>query len=297
MLGLEVHPTVGRGGAAGRGNQAGGGGRRQQRRALDLPPGGSPPPRGFRRAVTLSAMPSGLSMRASMAPGAVSSGPTAPPPASPREDQEGPHARVHPVHLELHGPVGRERLPVRVQVRRLRQRLPQRVHPLQPGHRQHRPGGRRQLPRRALGRLERRPHRPRLHGPRRPRRRAGEGVQRDHGALHALPALQQLGGRDLLQPGSRPVHGLRPQPRRRDGGRARQRRDQPDARGDQQGDGLLRRHVRPQDRLPDLRQARGLGEVLRQLRHPLGHGPVRQVRRRARAAGRSSAGTAATKVG
>ena len=54
-----------------------------------------------------------------------------------------------------------------------------------------------------------------------------------------------------------------------------------DARGDAAGDGVLRRHVGAQHRLHELRQARGLREVLLELRH------ARRVRTSAPSAARS----------
>ena len=55
----------------------------------------------------------------------------------------------------------------------------------------------------------------------------------------------------------------------------------PDARGGPQHHGLLGRHQRPRDGVPQLRQAGRQREVLRQLRHAFGRGQVLQVRRRA----------------
>ena len=112
------------------------------------------------------------------------------------------------------------------------------------------------LPRRSLAAPPTGRQRQGLHGQGRRTRPSKKAANGDHASLHPLSrGALQLGGRDLgLQPGPQPVDQLR-RPGCRDGAGARQRRARSDARGDGQGDGLLRRHLRPANRLPHLRQA------------------------------------------
>ena len=217
-------------------------------------PGPRPPPGDRPRRVERSAPRPRLQCRRRRRRALSSS--VRPPPIRCAQTGGSAHARLHAVHPELHRSLGRERLPVRVPLRPLRVRLPERVHPLRHRDRELDAVGGEQPPRRAVGRLQRGPHRQGLHGSRRARRGPREGRQRDHAPLHPLHRVQQLGGRDLLQPRPQPVHRLRAEPRLRDGARARVGRGRPDARGHPLADGLLGRHLGPQDGLPLLRQAR-----------------------------------------